>query len=335
MDSYQTPSYLHYEYSHIWEDREKVFELAIKEHSADRHLLLMLQAGELFTNLPKRDTCCEICEIVINESKEDNLLAWAYRFAAWISQEDKKDHEKALNYFLKLAEIESDDFDNILSIGKTYLALKKWDEAIEWTLKAQQDEETFNEATELLGDIYLEKKDYDTALEYYHQCHELGEYSQDLFYNTGLAYYYKKDFETARIKLLESMKLNDKDANIPYLIGVCWMSEDDFYRAMDYFTRALALQPNMPEALNGIAKLYYDFEGDYQVAIGYLEKAIEETTEPLGESMQLIYQNLGKLNLQMLNKEKADYYFRKFYECQGLEMLYDYGKGRMGYGELE
>ena len=49
--------------------------------------------------------------------------------------------------------------------------------------------------------------------------------------------------------------------------------------------------------------------------------------------MILIYQNLGKLNSQMLNKEVADYYFRKSFECQGLELLYDFGKDRLGYGD--
>ena len=234
-----------------------------------------------------------------------------------------------------MIELESDDFDVMISLGNTYRILKKYDEAIEWAVKAQEDEEYLDQATELLGDIYLDKKEFDLALECYNKCLELDTPTANLLCNIGQAYYFKNDFETARNKLHEGMKLDDKYEYFPYLIGICWMAEDDFYRAMDYFTKALAIHPNMPEALNGIAKLYYDHEGDYKVAIGYLEKAIEESTEPLSENMMLIYQNLGKLHSQMLNKDKADYYFRKFFECQGLEMLYDLAKDQLGYGDLD
>ncbi len=333
MPSYQSPFYLQKEYGHLNDDKEKMFELAIKEHPEDRHLLLIVQAGELFCNIPKRPLCCEICEIVIKESTDINLLGWAYRFAAWIYQEDNKDYTSALNCFLKLIEIEPDEIEIMISIGTSYRMLKKYEEALDWALKAQKDEDYLDQALELLGDIYLEKNEFDLALECYNKCLELDPPSANLLSNIGLVYYHKNEFETARNKFHEAIKLNDKWEYFPYFIGICWMAEDDFYRAMDYFNRALVLHPNMPEALNGIAKLYYDHEGDYKVAIGYLEKAIEESTEPLSENMILIYQNLGKLNSQMLNKEKADYYFRKSFECQGLEVLYDFGKDQLGFGD--
>ena len=334
MASYQSPFYLQKEYGHLRDDNEKMFDLAIKEHPEDKHLLLLVQAGQYFTDIPKRQKCWENCQIIIKESTDNELLSWAYRFAAWIYQEDNKDDASALNCFLKLIEIEPDEIEIMLWLGKTYRHLKKYDEAIEWAVKAQADEDYLDQALEILGDIYLDKKEYDLALDYYNKCLELDPPSANLLSNIGIVYYNKSEFETARSKFHEGMKLNDKYEYFPYLIGICWMAEDDFYRAMDYFTKALDLHPNMPEALNGIAKLYYDHEGDYKVAIGYLEKAIEESSEPLAENMMLIYQNLGKLHSQMLNKEKADYYFRKFFECQELEGLYDIAKDQLGYGDL-
>lgn len=312
------------EYKDLNVSREEMFELAREKYSEDRIQLLLSEATECFSNPPKHDRCIELCNVLIQECKIPNPLKMAYWFAALLYDVDKKDYVKALDYYMKALEIEPDFANCMLSISGIYRKEKKWAEAIEWAMKAQQDEDYSMEAIELMGDIHLESKNYNEAIERYEQYLDLDEPTTAILCNLGIAHFYKQDFTKAKELFHEAMELDPEYADVRYYIGQCWQEEGDFYRAMNFYTQALELHPYMPEVHNNIAKLYYDHEGDYKGAIGYLEKAVEEATEPLAKNMMILYQNLGKLYKQMLNTEKSDYYFRKWYECQGLEMLFDY-----------
>jgi hypothetical protein len=47
----------------------------------------------------------------------------------------------------------------------------------------------------------------------------------------------------------------------------------------------------------------------------------------MGSEMALIYQNLHKLNKQMLNETQSEFYLQKWYECVGLKDLFDFREG--------
>ena len=125
----------------------------------------------------------------------------------------------------------------------------------------------------------------------------------------------------------QALALDNNNADALYCLGLCWQNEYDFYRAMDFYTRALKVQPNLPEVYNNIGNLYYDHEGDYKGAIGFFEKAIAAASDPLHHSLIPVYQNLSKLYRQMMDEEKADYYERKWFECMGLELFFDLAHG--------
>ncbi len=333
MGSYSMPVCHFEQYKDLNLSRDEMYDMERKNHPEEKTRLLLLQATECFSNPPKHDKCIEVCNILIEECKEPEPLKMAYWFAGLLYDEDKKDYAKALDYYMKALELEPDFANCMLSISGVYKKEKKWAEAIEWATKAQQDEDYATEAIELMGDIQLESKNYDAAIERYEQYLKLEEPTSTILCNLGIAYVHKLDYAKGRKIFHEAMELDPENEYIPYYIGQCWQEESDFYRAMDFYTKALVLHPNMPEAHNNIAKLYYDHEGDYKGAIGYLEKAVEEATEPLAENMMLLYQNLGKLHKQMMNTEKSDYFFRKWYECQGLEMLWDLGHGKSDFDE--
>ncbi len=330
MASYLIPVYLPDHNSRSLEEKENDLETAIKEHPGDAEVLLFMQAANYFMWPQKHDKCIAICEKFIKESSQPNLVSFAYWYAALLYFEERKNYAKAVEYFTQMMVLEPDNVDTMLKIAEVYSAEKKWDEALIWTQKAAADEDYAGAAYQCAGDIYLGKNEYDEAIAAYNKALGYGPENKDALCGLGRAYAFKKNYITAKETLHKALELDKENADVLYYLGLCWQEENDFYRAMDFYTKALRIQPGFPEVYNNIGKLYYDHEGDYKGAIGYFEKSIAAAENPLQQNLAPVYLNLGKIYRQMLDDEKANYYQRKWYECQGLEILFDLTHGTDG-----
>ena len=321
MAGYRIPSYLANHHLKSPEEREIQLETAFKEHPEDGEVLLMMKAQNYSTWPEKHDEGIVICERIIKESAQPNLVGFACWCVADLYFDEKKNYSKAAGYLLKMIELEPEAIEAMLKLAEVYMAEKKWEDALLWAQKALTDEDYAAEAHETAGNIYVEKKEYDLAIATYNKALALKPESTRILCCLGRAYAYKEEYTTAMAYLHQAVALDSNNADALYCLGLCWQREDDFYRAMDFYTKALKVNPNIPEVYNNIGNLYYDHEGDYKGAIGFFEKAIAAAVDPLHSALAPVYLNLSKLYQQMLEEEMADHYQRKWLECVGLAPL--------------
>jgi len=74
--------------------------------------------------------------------------------------------------------------------------------------------------------------------------------------NLGSAYRQKKDWTQAKSALERAIALNPDDPEANYSLGMVYAQQNDTERAYDYLQKALASRPAYPEALNNLGILY-------------------------------------------------------------------------------
>jgi len=104
-----------------------------------------------------------------------------------------------------------------------------------------------------------------------------------------------------------------------YGAGYCYHNLDDPYRAMQWYGKALEIDPSYPNALNNMAVLQLDLDNGWSEAVPYLLKAVELSGEVINKSMRIVYRNLWAYYTQILDEEKAEYYHRLNYKCLGFD----------------
>ena len=117
------------------------------------------------------------------------------------------------------------------------------------------------------------------------------------------------------IKYLDmGLSLDDipKDTKIALLVsaGQSVVRLGEFDKGLDYYERALAIQPNEPTALKSLGALYLA-QDDFESALANLDKAIEMTSND--QDLVDLFFNRGLVYLKMDNFEEAEYNFEEAY----------------------
>ncbi len=101
-----------------------------------------------------------------------------------------------------------------------------------------------------------------------------------------------------------------------YCIAKCYQSLGDDLRAMEYYYKVLAVEPNVPEVYNNLAAIAMNEHGNIAEAIEFAEKALT-MVEDGDELRGTICINLARLNNKIANYEKAEYYKDEFMKDLG------------------
>ena len=116
----------------------------------------------------------------------------------------------------------------------------------------------------------------------------------------------EKDVEK-RIRILEEIvRKYPREKRIHYNLGIHYWNKKEFSKAIDSYSKALALDPNYGSALNGLGYAYADM-GDYKKAIESFEEYASVSpgdANPL-DSLAEIYFQIGKLDNSIEKYEEA------------------------------
>lgn len=102
-------------------------------------------------------------------------------------------------------------------------------------------------------------------------------------------------------RLMEALEMEPNNAEIHHQIAILFRNEEQYERSLQYFQRALTLQPRFPEAQNNLGTLYL-MMGKWDDAIPCFEKALEDFQY---KTPQFAYNNLGLAYFNKGNREKA------------------------------
>lgn len=179
----------------------------------------------------------------------------------------------ALTELLKAVEINPDDPQTHNWLGLAYYLKNKYVDSEKHLKKAIELDQNYSEARNNLGATYMAMKKWDLAIEQYKIItNDVLYRSPDMaFNNLGKAYFEKGMLDDAVECYQKSIELFDGLPISHNNLGVVWLKKKKFEDARREFERAIELLPDYAEPHYGLAKTY--------VQLKMLDEAVKEFKE--------------------------------------------------------
>ena len=164
-------------------------------------------------------------------------------------------YEQAIPYFTKAAELDQNYVQAYVYLGRSYISLGRWGEAIGPLRTAYRisPTETRKEATNFLTDALV---------------------------GAGIQSFRNGDYKTAIDHLKEGLTLDPRSAKVKDELVKAWtayggklFTQGNFGEAISAFEQALQLSPNQLDAYVGLAKSFFK-KGDFDKALHAGRKAL-------------------------------------------------------------
>jgi tetratricopeptide (TPR) repeat protein len=153
-------------------------------------------------------------------------------------------------------------------------------------------------------------------------------------YKLGISYLNDNNVQPAFVEFQKAYELNPNDKEVLSAIGIIYLLKfEDFPKAIDFFKKAIKVDPEFSEAYNNLG-VAYEKSGRFEDAIGSYKKALSNL---LYRTPEKAYYNLGRLYYKLSRYDDAiDAYkealkrLTEFYPAYyGLALCYN-AKGKYG-----
>jgi len=157
-------------------------------------------------------------------------------------------------------------------------------------------------------------------------------------YKLGVSYYGENNIQKAFIELQKAVELNPEDKDVLYMIGIIYLlNYDDFPKAIDFFQKAVSVDPDFAEAHNNLG-FAYEKSRKFNEAIDSYKKALSNlkyrSPEKAYNSLGRVYYRLGRYDEAINEYKEALKRMTDFYPSYyGLALCYN-AKGIYGDASL-
>lgn len=231
-----------------------------------------------------------------DKEKIENLLARIYG--------DEGNSERSLEAYLRLYEREPDNLHLMLSIGRVYRHLCRYEDALNILQKARDAGGDTNEVLYSFAKTYKKMGDYAKAAGYFLRAIELKPDHAHAYDRLGNLYVLTGETDKAIEIYKQGIRV---DANHPYLnfhLAELLRQEKRYEEAIVYYNSVLRVNPAWAEVLAGIAAAYLGLD-KLDDALNTYRSLLRVT----GENAP-IYTELGYLfEKKQLQQEAEQYYY--------------------------
>ena len=187
---------------------------------------------------------------------------------------EKREFDKAINFYLKAIEIDPKNKDALNNLGTVYYAKKNYEKAIKFFNKAIVIDSDYGAPWMNLGAICSEKANFNAAIKYYDNAIKLDPSLFKAWYNKGNAYIKLNNIEEAIKSYKMSIKIEPSYLPAWSNLGGAFSKNNDFNEAEKSFKKALEINPNSIIDLFNLGNLYR-FQGDFEQAINFYQRSID------------------------------------------------------------
>jgi len=135
------------------------------------------------------------------------------------------------------------NFFSYFELGNVYVRKEDLDKALIFFQKSVELNSNFFEGLHMLGNVYLMKREFDLAKNCYLRALKLKSKNADLYSNLALIFINEKDYSGAIDCFIQSITLNPKNAAAHFQLGKCFHLMGDNNRAYLALKNALELNP--------------------------------------------------------------------------------------------
>ena len=162
----------------------------------------------------------------------------------------------AIRTFKRACQLQPDNSQANYQLGICYYQTEDYTQAAIFCARAAELAPDDSQILASLGDIYNKTGQDYKAVNAYKQALELDLSDHYAMINLGMVYLRMKRFSPAQAILDRAINTAPGDPNTHIAMAYCQLSEKNLALALDHYRRALALNANSHQALNGIGVTY-------------------------------------------------------------------------------
>lgn len=236
----------------------------------------------------------QLVEKYPNSYKGHKMLAEMY--------EKIEKYELALEEYEKIYELDRNNHNIYLKIGKLYGKVGRENEAIDIFTNLLKKKPDYYEASMILADILNEKQDYKAAVQVYMNALRYTPADYDLYYNLAMTYTMINDFAKAKECYEKAAQINSVLYHAKYNIGQLNLIYGDLDEAEKYFMECIDAEEVEAGAYYYLARIAM-IKGETDKAKNYANIAIEENPN-IFEKM--VEENIFLPIIEHINKPKLE-----------------------------
>jgi tetratricopeptide (TPR) repeat protein len=182
--------------------------------------------------------------------------------------------EQGVHHIKRALQIDPDFAEAHNNLGGQLLQEGKIDEALKHFNAALKTNPDIPEAHNNIGIILIHKGKISEAVFHFQEAVRINpefELAQDNLRRALAIQQTNLDAETARIQ--SELKTNPDDPVLNYALGNLYLGKGELNSSIDQYRRAIAIQPDFPQALNNLA-MAHTFAGKYDQALEVFQKLI-------------------------------------------------------------
>lgn len=320
MTGFHGLDYLSFEENLPFSEQCKLLEEALINHPEDELVIIrhLLPINHICKNPPERTL--ELADKLILLSNDDYDVETSLFHRALVLFEHHKNYDEAEALFFKVLEIEPEHsgvFDRLIDLYREKDELEK---ALQIAARMSKFKRLKYYGLMQRGQILLEIGRLDESVSDFQMVVADGTYALHAHEGLGKCYLMMRNYQAAMEQFLKAHEIcHYPETLYPYGVGLCYQHLNDPYRAMKWYTIALAINPLMPEALNNMAALHHELNNGWEEAVPFLLNAAKLSNEAINRKMQPVYRNLWAYYTNILDHDKAEYYKRLNMKCTGLD----------------
>ena len=251
-----------------YKEAEKYYNMSL---SLDPSYLTGLEYfSSTLWHLKDQFKCCNLAHLCLEQSQfaPETWVVLGNTFSL------QKEHETAIKFFNRATQINPAFAYSYTLAGHEYVDNENFNEANNCFRKALSYDERQVNAWWGLGNIQLKEQNYVEAIKLFKKCLNINSHSAVLHFYLGTAYLQNKDIKNALNNLINAQKLDNKNPMIQYQIANIYMNQGKNDEALSILKN---LEENMPKEAPiyiSIGKIYKS-KKDYKKALDYFNKAID------------------------------------------------------------
>lgn len=192
---------------------------------------------------------------------------------------------KAIDEYVKVIDIQNNDYNSYYKIADLLNNLDKKDEAAQMLNNLLKKNPENCEATKLLGDILIEQGKYKEAAYIYNDALKYFPTDYDLNYSLGIVYTMLSDFQNAKVYYEKASTLNSLECNSKYSLAEIALIHKELEEAEQYFLQSCQDPELEADAYYELAKINL-IKGEKEKAIQYANTALESDPVKIAEKIK-------------------------------------------------